>query len=459
MRNKLSLLALAGMFLGANVSAATNHQNKVMIGVGLGMQTVGQFDVNNQTENLEVLPTYLPSKANDKLSNTFAAFNNQFTPITAISNGSPNSAPQALVGWSTTTNTSFADSAFLPNLIGIGQAAANNTQPQLIAASNYKQISAFTPMLNYADLSSFSGSTGLTVSGQLGYKFYISGNVYVEPNVTFAYVNAKASADVSTVTTRADFYVDAINIPSGWTINNATTPTPNATTAYYIEPETQTNVLASGNIVDGANYAFQWNWSIGVNLGSQITDNCSVYVGLSYVQTRMKISLSSVSQQTNGLSSVYAPVGEKSTLDAASAITDQDVLSAPAYLGDGAETVSEAKMLSGIGIGVGFEYKITENMVIGFECKKVWNGQRTYEFEDLDISASGQKAAAQNTQANQQNNQQNNQQTTQQNNKGVTQASETDPMTQDVTIQAGPSYGLFGITLKMAIPTGAGSSC
>jgi len=414
------MTALGTVNVNATVSPA--RRSAVTISAAVGMGHAQQTGIENETADLDGVVTY-PTNATNPVNtnaanpvNTYAKLGAPFKQALAA-NTDTNTTPTTLKdyyfnvpGWSVTDPNTPDLAKFFPT-VPATQAAVTITSEQndskkisdtsksdLLSKSIFKQVDTVTPFLDYSQLSSLNGASGIDVSAGLGYKHYISDAVYLHPQFNFGYYNAKSENAVETsyqavtfytravkaqyVTAQTDAIKDGVAVPANTAITAA-----NTQNLYAIDPDTSVDQSSGPSIKQAITFENQWYWNINMPVGCQVTDKMSVEAIVGYQMTRCKLTVKEASGNIDGL----APLFDKGSNDSA-ILNAVGLNAAESFTGisgdDLAEVDGQARMISGLVLGFGMNFEIAKNTTLGVQFTNVYNFARDFSIEGVAISPS-----------------------------------------------------------------------
>jgi len=422
------LLSMLCMFavLGATQTKAelqgrTPAENGVTLTLGIGMSTAQQSAIVNNTNNEEDIATF---PQDDKKQNTFAKFSTnfkqayEFSAVQGINPGAPvvfpaaGAAGTAIPGYFIYTPTDTNKLLPVPNsaptnpsqLLNIATPTASDAQSYattLDQVATWKNNTFVAPKLRYDLVDNLNAATGIDVALGFGYKMFINGGFYVHPSVHFAYYNAKSVNAVQTSFEQIQFYTKAVNAnaqyvsaatPLAGTIPAMSTPI----ALYGIDPETNVTQGMSGTIANALTYENQWYWRFMTAFGYQLSEGLSVEALVGYQMTRAKLSLQEAQGDFENSASLFDQPSDQSPILNAILLNNEEAFyNFNDNVGDMEE--AQAKMISGVVLGLGMNFTIAKNLTMGVQLVNVFNAKRTYSIEGVLIAPEANHTAPTNT--------------------------------------------------------------
>jgi len=464
----LSLLCLLSAFQSARADVAVARNNAVTLSVAVGQVWTSTSAIENNTDAALQDIFYNPTKKDggNPALNTYAAFNADFTPVFLASEYNSSSGVYSnfqIPGYYIkNTQPNDAQSKFLPTPINVAAAAPIAASPinydawslTLGQQSAYQENQMILAAIEYNNISSINGSTGLDVNGNIGFQWFIKDGLYAHVKAGVGFLNTKSQNDASSSYVENKVYVDAVNVQQSIysTTKNGNAAGGTATAVLYaIEPRTDSSEGALSKIPNALTYKMNMYWNFVAKLGYQLNEGVSVEAGVGYQMTRTTANVLSVTNSVDGASAVFtAPsTTPQSTIGDSTSVA---LNGASSYdLKGNVEPFEEdcVRWLSGVRMEFGMNFTIAKNLTLGINMYHVFNAKRTYTIEDIQVSPSS-KLGASSQQQSQQSNTTNNASTTQTN----TQATDAGALTQ--TFEAEMAQDLSGMDLMFTykIPVG-----
>jgi len=408
------MTALGTVNVNATVSLVKRAASFVTVTAAVGGGYANQTSFKNATADLDGVVTYPTDEKNP--INTYAKLGAPFKQaIAANGNATAPAVPTALTGfYYTVPNWYVTDSkdlgAYFPAVPAAqetvtitadtadGKKISDQSKLALQSKSVFKQVDTVTPFLDYSQISSLNGASGIDVSAGLGYKYYISDSVYVNPQFNFGYYNAKSENAVETSYQEATFYTRVAKaqyvtaqtdaIKEGVAVPTPATITPaNTQNLYTIDPDTSVDQSSGPSIKQALTFENQWYWNIFMPVGFQVTDKMSAEAIVGYQMTRCKLTVKEASGNIDGL----APLFDKGSDDSAilNAVGLNAAESFTSISGDELEEAEgQARMISGLVLGFGMNFEIAKNTTMGVQFTNVYNFARDFSIEGVAISPS-----------------------------------------------------------------------
>ena len=406
-----SMLCMMAAFGTVNVNATASlaKRSAVTITAAVGMAHAQQTSIENGTADLDGVVTYPTDEANPV--NTYAKLGAPFKQALAAAANETDTSKLtgtyfAVPGWSVTDSKDLGTyfpavlAGQAPVTIGAttdGKKITDLSRLELQSKSVFKQVDTVTPFLDYSQISSLNGASGIDVSAGFGYKHYISDSVYLHPQFNFGYYNAKSENAVETSYQEATFYTRAVKaqyvtaqtdaIKDGVATNNAPITVANTQNLYTIDPDTSVDQSSGPSIKQALTFQNQWYWNIYMPVGCQVTDKMSAEAIVGYQMTRCKLTVKQTSGEIDGLAPLFDKGSDDSSvlnaigLNAAESFTN--------ISGDELEEAEDqARMISGLVLGFGMNFEIAKNTTMGVQFTNVYNFARDFSIEGVAISPS-----------------------------------------------------------------------
>jgi len=271
------------------------------ISVGVGIGSLNQRSITNNTEAIPPLLAYPQTKDNPP-ANTFAKFSSSFKPVFAAGTTGPDN-DQALTGswvplpgWYSSDSKDALANLDIPTMspvtVPVEQSNGSNLSPNALndlqGNSIYSTQIFVTPYIDYSQLNTLNGATGIDVKGGFGYKMPLNKVLYLHPSLNFGYFNAQSDNAVDTCYQSLDFGVSSTNAKfvttdatngSATSSQNVSGNNANAYTKsiFKITPYTSTFQFESKgpSITNALTHRALWYWQFVTSLGYQLNEGLS----------------------------------------------------------------------------------------------------------------------------------------------------------------------------------------
>ena len=406
----------------ADLSSSPHRLSGLSISVGVGISSLNQRSITNNTEAIPPLLAYPPTKDNPP-ANTFAKFSSSFKPVfVAGTTGSDND--QALTGnwvrlpgWYSSDSKDALANLDMPTMSPVtvpvvkndngSSSLAPNALNEVQVNSLYNQNTFVTPYIDYSQINTLNGAIGIDVKGGFGYKMPLNNGLYVHPSLNFGYFNAQSDNAVATCYHAPDIFVRSTNAKFVTTdaTNGAATLNQNVAgnnanaytkSIFNIYPDTYTFQLETRgpSIAHALTHQALWYWQFVTSLGCQLNEGLSCEVICGYQMTRFQLSL----LESNGefqnqavtfdkgspTSTILNSIGRPKEMKPYYRFEDANL---------GSVEESASRMVSGLVLGVGLNFAIASRTTLGVQLSQVFNAARDYEIADVKGSPSAASSA------------------------------------------------------------------
>lgn len=461
----LKILALSLLAMNAGLSSASaSHAPKtpregVTLSVSVGVANTLATSFENTTGDYPALaPSPKIGTSDTNLSgNSFAQFNSvNFTPASKYSQLKSGSFDFSVKDGYVNTGTGTA--ALLPTAPTTITITSDKQVVDLFSQGSVKDNIFYNPFLSYTDNNTLSGGSGLDVTGTIGYSIPLTSVLSIRPMVGFSYLNASSVNSIYSRYNQYSFLTAAgiVNVASA----GGSLPTGN-TTFYAIEPYTYDQSGYDESIEGAFTMAAQWSFHISAGITFFATDSFSVEGQAGYQMTHFKLSALGLTSSGPGTSvnSVFVPGSENNKqIETATLVTPDSQSGKVAYPDiskNATETFESSLNLSGVRLGISFNFALTNNLSMNLNTYYVKNFKRDFSIDDITIAQIPPAATAAKTDA-------------AANASGSSGANSTTPQTQNTTtpnytktsFSGSAAQDITGITMGFTytIPVG-GNNC